>query len=324
MRKEAGNMSDNGKILVVGGAAFDTSCVIAGDTAQGDSNPGRITNNTGGVGCNIAKNAARMGMQTAFMTVLGDDVISAELKRDLEHNGLDCSRSLVLNGASVCRYVSILDRHGELQLAVSDFETIGGADRGWIRKNAEYIADFPTVVLEANLPPDVLLAAAETACGKIFCDGVSSAKAPRLREIIGRIDTLKVNRAELGAVAGRPSESVAEIRDAAEHLIGLGVRRVIVTAGTSGASLFEADGAYRIPAYPAEVKSVTGAGDAFAAALLYGTRNGIAGEGLLILGTAASHIALRSGSAVSEEMSEDILIREYRTLKERIRGGSTF
>ncbi|MCR5072226.1 MAG: hypothetical protein K6A39_00155 [Clostridiales bacterium] len=311
-------MSENGKILIIGGAAFDTSCVIAGDTVPGDSNPGSVLNSTGGVGCNIAKNTEKMGVPTAFMTVLGDDYLSAELRRDLQQNGIDCGKSLVLSGASVCRYVSILDSRGELQLAVSDFEALARADGDWIRKNSDYIAGFPTLVLDANLSSDVLRTAAETARGEIFCDGVSSVKAPKLREIIGRVHTLKVNRAELGAVSGKPAGSGREIRNAAEHLIGLGVQRVFVTKGTDGASLFTADGEQDVPAFPAEVKSVTGAGDAFAAALLYGTRKGFSGQDLLLLGTAASHIAMGSGSAVTDPMSEERLIMEYRSLMERL------
>ena len=316
MRKETAIMADNGAVLVIGGAALDTSCVIAGETVRGDSNPGRILNSAGGVGCNIARNAARMGMRTAFMTALGDDLLSAELKRELENAGIDCCRSRIQTGASVCRYVSILDSRGELQLAVSDFSTLSGAEKSWIRENADYIAGFPIFVLDANLSSEVLRTAADAAGGRIFCDGVSAVKAPKLREIIGRIDTLKVNRAELEAVSGKPARTADEIRDAAEHLTGLGVRRVIVTRGTDGASLFGTDGCFDVPAWLTEVKSVTGAGDAFTAALLYGASKGFSGKDLLLLGSAASRITLQSDSAVSGDMSEESLLREYRKLKE--------
>ena len=62
-----------GRIAVVGGANMDIGGFPSAALIPGDSNPGQVRMSVGGVGRNIAENAARMGLEVELITALGAD-----------------------------------------------------------------------------------------------------------------------------------------------------------------------------------------------------------------------------------------------------------
>lgn len=84
-------------------------------------------------------------------------------------------------------------------------------------------------------------------------------------EVFRRVDIVLISEEEARQYAGTPS-----LRAAAEQILSLGPRWLVVKQGSYGAVLFGADGGYfAAPAYPLqEVRDPTGAGDAFAGGFL--------------------------------------------------------
>ncbi len=81
-----------------------------------------------------------------------------------------------------------------------------------------------------------------------------------LVDVIGRVDCLILNDAELRQLTGRPS-LVAAAREA----LSWGPSAIVAKQGEYGAALLTADGFFALPAYPLEtVVDPTGAGDTFA------------------------------------------------------------
>jgi sugar/nucleoside kinase (ribokinase family) len=81
-----------------------------------------------------------------------------------------------------------------------------------------------------------------------------------LVKVIGRVDVVSINEAEVRQLAG--SHSVFR---AAKQVLDLGPRAVVVKRAEYGALLLTRDRAFWAPAYPLEeVRDPTGAGDAFA------------------------------------------------------------
>ena len=305
-------------VLVIGGSTYDTTCVVCGDPIYKDSNPSRIYGGCGGVGRNIAENTARMGMHTALMTAFGTDAFSKEIAASCDRVGIDHSRSFVSENAGAGKYISIIDSGGELLLAASDLGLIEAVDPAYFIRDLSYLNSFSSLLVDANNTEETLAAVAKAYKGRIFADAVSIKKAPRLRSILNRLDTVKVNRGELGGLSGKPVGNDRQIREAAEYLISEGVHHVFVTKGTDGACCFDGETAYSVPSFPVIVKSVTGAGDAFSAAVLYGSMRGYSCSETLLLGTAASHIALTSGYAVSEDMTEERLLKTFKEFRRMI------
>jgi sugar/nucleoside kinase (ribokinase family) len=81
-----------------------------------------------------------------------------------------------------------------------------------------------------------------------------------LVEVIGRVDCLILNDAELRQLTGQPN-----LVAAAREILSWGPSSVVAKQGEYGAALITADGCFALPAYPLEtVADPTGAGDTFA------------------------------------------------------------
>lgn len=305
------------RVLIIGGSNLDITAKIGAETVPNDSNPARITTACGGVGRNIAENAARMGLETSFLTVLGTDPFSQMLRASCVSCGVDMSESLTLPETGCGMYLSVVEQSGELALSACDLDAMEKVPAKRYEEKREFIGSFPIVLIDANHTEEVLKTVAPMVRGLLFADAVSVKKAVRLKPVLPFIHTLKVNRSELESISGMPAGDRDSIRKAAEAVLGNGTKRVLVTCGKEGCCCFTEKEALYLPAFDTEVKNVTGAGDAFTAAVLYGTAAGWSGQDLLLLGTAASHIALESPSAVSEKMSADLLREKYCSLMKR-------
>jgi len=85
-----------------------------------------------------------------------------------------------------------------------------------------------------------------------------------LLDVIGRIDCVLLNDAELRMLTGQPNLVVA-----AHKIMENGPSIVVVKRGEYGAALFTGDDTFAMPALPiAEVRDPTGAGDSFAGGFL--------------------------------------------------------
>ena len=85
-----------------------------------------------------------------------------------------------------------------------------------------------------------------------------------LMDVIGQIDCLLLNDAELRMLTGEPNLVVA-----AHRIMESGPGTVVVKRGEYGAALFTGDDTFAMPALPlAEVRDPTGAGDSFAGGFL--------------------------------------------------------
>jgi sugar/nucleoside kinase (ribokinase family) len=97
----------------------------------------------------------------------------------------------------------------------------------------------------------------------IACDTMNfwiQSRRPELLELLGRVDLVTLNDAE-----ARQLTEKANLVQAAQWIMGLGPRHVIIKKGEHGAFMFTANSIFFAPAYPLEsVFDPTGAGDAFA------------------------------------------------------------
>ena len=106
--------------VVVGGVNMDIGGMPFGPLRGSDSNPGVIRAAVGGVGQNIARNLALLGVPVHFLTAFGWDENGAAVARTCESAGIDLSSALRLRDAATSVYLYIADEKGEMQLAVSD------------------------------------------------------------------------------------------------------------------------------------------------------------------------------------------------------------
>jgi pseudouridine kinase len=296
-------------VALIGGSTCDITGVLLGEPHGNDSNPSRIHTSRGGVGRNIAENLARLGLKVRFVSAFGTDAFSNELIASCEALGIDTRLSYIKEGARACTYIDLLDAKGELLLAASDMSTMEEFPLGPLAEAVKRLNAHKLTVLDANLTEEALRCVAEHSENLLMGETVSIAKAKRFRAILPRLYAVKANAGELAALTGRRIESERDIARAGADLLAAGVKRVFVTMGREGACCVDGGGMTRTPGFPAAVRSVTGAGDAFCAAVAYGILRDLPTEDILLFGAAMSRITLESPFAVSRDMTEAEALR---------------
>jgi sugar/nucleoside kinase (ribokinase family) len=121
------------------------------------------------------------------------------------------------------------------------------------------------VLFLANIQPDLQLQVREM-CGDarfVAMDSMDlwiNIARDSLEKTIRSVDCLILNDEEIGMLTGLPSTL-----EAAEELLGWGLKSVVAKQGKYGAQLYTAEGQFALPAFPLkDVVDPTGAGDTFA------------------------------------------------------------
>lgn len=294
------------RIGVLGGITVDIEGRPDGGLRQGESNPGGISVSYGGVGRNIAENLARLGASVQFVSLTGDDFAGRNAAGALEALGVDVSGIRRDPEKSTAMCLSVLDPFGDLQVGLCNMGILENAPASFCREAAEALSGADMVGLDANLPEAFLEEITDRLRKTpLFLDPVSAAKAGRAGKILRRFHTIKPNRAEAEILSGLTILNEEQLKEAGRWFSEAGVRRIFITLSGGGVYYKEGDkeGILR-PEEGVTPVSVTGAGDAFSAAVLYGGAMGLAVRQAACLGMAAAAIAMEAGTPVNPSMTE--------------------
>mgnify|MGYP004565704391 FL=1 len=170
------------EITIIGGINIDIEGCPFGSLKAEDSNPVKISLAYGGVGRNIAENAARLGGDTAMVSVIGDDQMGRGAKAQLAELGVDVSCVTELQGRSSSMYLSILDEKHDMAMAISDMSIMDELTPAKLADCAPFLRSSGIVALDANLDEDFLTYACDLLDGvPLFFDPVSASKAARAK-----------------------------------------------------------------------------------------------------------------------------------------------
>ena len=294
-------------VAVVGGVNIDIGGRPKRPLIERDSNPGKVSISLGGVGRNIAHNMSLLGLHVRFLTAFGEDLHAQRIEAGCADLGIDISHARKVAGASTSAYLYLNDENGDMVLAVSDMEICEKITPDYIASNLSLLNNAQVVVADGNLPAETLNYLAEHCTAPIFADPVSVTKAEKLRPILGRLNTLKPNRMEAELLSGIRITDEKSLHHAAEKLLDTGLHRVFLSLGADG--VFAANGEARriYPCLPAAVRSTTGAGDAFMAALVWAYLEGMDLEDTVRAASAAAAIATESEETINPALSETAL-----------------
>jgi pseudouridine kinase len=166
-------------------------------------------------------------------------------------------------------------------------------------------------VADLNLP----LASVEALAGQARRSGValvlvavSEPKMARLPQDLAGVRLLILNAGELAARVGRPLGDEAALEAAMREVQAQGARDLVVTRGAARRAVTQGDAIERLAAPPAEVVDVTGAGDAFAAAVCWSLAQPDAEDDLLLAcrrGLQLSNLTLATGETVHAGIRPD-------------------
>ncbi|WP_020651496.1 carbohydrate kinase [Massilia niastensis] len=270
-------LPDHRPILCIGAANLDRKLRSLGKLTLGTSNPARQDESFGGVARNIAENLARLGAPVSLITAVGGDASGRALLAHAEGVGIDTRGTLRLDGASSGTYTAVLDTDGEMAVALADMAINEALTPDFLVARQQQRAGASLIVADLNLPYDTIAALLEDAVRDgvdMAVVAVSEPKMARLPRKLSGLRLLILNAGELAARVGRPLLDDADIAAACLAVQREGVQDVVVTRGAGGVMFTSPDGMARLDAPPVRVVDVTGAGDAFAAAVCWSLHGG--------------------------------------------------
>lgn len=288
---------------VVGGVNIDIGGRSFAPLVARDSNPGRVTVSLGGVGRNIAHNMSLMGLDVRFLTALGDDLYAQRIAASCGELGIDISHALQVPDGSTPTYLFLNDADGDMALALSDMEICERITPSYLASHLALLNRAQLIVADTNLPAESLAYLAEHCAPPIFADPVSTAKAGKLKPILGKLHTLKPNRMEAELLSGVKITGESSLRLAARTLLDTGLRRVFISLGTDGVFAADHNETWLVPCCPAQMKNATGAGDSFMAALAWAYLEGTDLRDSAAAAAAAAAITVESAETINSALS---------------------
>ena len=293
---------------VVGGVNMDIGGRSAAPLVAADSNPGTVRMSLGGVGRNIAHNLALLGVDARMLTAFGDDLYAQKIAASCGELGVDISQALQVPGAATSTYLFISGDDGDMALAVSDMDIYDHVTPGYLQSRRALLDNAQVIVTDTNIPAQSIKWLCENVKVPLFADPVSTAKAVKLKPVLGKLHTLKPNRMEAELLSGVSITDDASLERAAKALLDTGLRRVFISLGSDGVYAADHAGALRLPCCPARMVNATGAGDAFMAALAWAYLEGTALEPTARCAQAAAAIAIEGAETINPSMSAQAVL----------------
>ena len=294
-------------VTVVGGVNMD----IGGRSSQAlvpqDSNPGTVSMSLGGVGRNIAHNMSLLELDVRLLTVFGDDSNAQKIAASCGELGIDISQSPVIPGGRTSTYLFINDENGDMALAVSDMDIYRHLTPQVLSQRQKLLMGSQVIVLDTNIPEESIRWLAENSTVPLFADPVSTAKAVKLKGVLGRLHTLKPNRMEAELLSGVAITDEESLNRAADALLATGLRRVFISLGSDGVFAADHNARLHLPVLPAQMRNTTGCGDAFMAAIAWAYLQGTDLRGTAMAGLAASAIAMEGAGTINPALGVQAL-----------------
>jgi ribokinase len=253
-------------LVVVGSANYDYLALgpklpAPGESFQGD----QLVESPGGKGVNQAIAAARLGAHVTFVGCVGKDQRGDWV--------LDRLRTERVDTQYVVREPAAQTGVALIQIAASGQKQIlavKGANASLAIKYLpkQVINAARGLMVQLEVPLSVVEAAvhiAHQAGVKVILDPAPA--VPLSDDLLRQVDMIKPNANEAKVITGIDVRDRSSARKAADHLLGRGVRAVMIQAGDEGNLLVWKEGESWNPLLPVKTVDATGAGDAMAAAL---------------------------------------------------------
>jgi sugar/nucleoside kinase (ribokinase family) len=224
---------------------------------------------------------SQLGGQAAFIGCVGDDRYGLFYASEFEELGIDIGNPIIVNeatGTSVCIITPDAERTMRTCLGVASHLSAHHVEERRI-ESSEWLFIEGYVFANPNTGQTAIREAIRFAkqhntkiaitCSDAF---VPEVFGEPLHEALKDADLFFCNESEACAVTG------AKNAEEAFHKLNGKIPSVVVTNGPHGAYVRHDGVEAHVPAFPCEPKDLTGAGDMFAGAYLYGISHGISPE----------------------------------------------
>ena len=289
------------KIVIVGSA--NTDLIVRADRIPSPGETvlgGEFRIVSGGKGANQAVAVARLGGDALFVARIGTDLFGDELMARYTAEKMDTSHVVRDSQAPTGVALITVDNSAENCIVVAP-----GANARLSRKDIDDVrpelAKAGYLLIQLEIPLETVEYAIQTAAELGVRVILNPAPAAQIDEkYLKYVYLLTPNESECALLTGRPVLNGTDAAAAAETLLNKGVKNVIVTCGSRGALVKNADTCAVVPACRVSAVDTTAAGDVFNGALTVALA-----EGLPLLDAArfATHAAALSVTRIGAQSS---------------------
>lgn len=297
-------------VIVVGSLNMDLVVRIPQIPRPGETLLGGVFKTfPGGKGANQAVAAARLGAHVTMIGCVGGDAFGREMRDTLIADNIDTTHVLVHPESATGVALIQVDEKGQNSIAVAsgaNFQ-LTSAD---VESAMQAIEKFDVLVMPLETPLETIYTAAKIASQRGAKVLLNPAPAQMLKpDLLELVDVLLPNEHEVALMTGQPAlHSAADLQTAAQKLLSLGVKNLMVTMGSQGAILFDGKTESNIPACKAQAVDTTAAGDCFVGALAVGLCEGKSLLAAAEFASAAAAISVtRDGAQPSLPRREEVL-----------------
>lgn len=264
----------NSGVFCIGGMNVDRKYYFKDDLVFETSNPTRSEAFVGGVGRNVCENLGRLGFVPYILSVAAND-FDFDLIKNQSGSYVNFDYVTTFANAKTGTYSALLDKNGDLILALADMDIYDHMTLEWIRSYEEVLKNAELIILDLNTPKDVvrwLIEFSRTNEIDLVVITVSSPKMERLPENLKGLSFLITNEDESAAYFSEEIKSEEDFLHLGDKWIATGLDNVIVTRSTKSCLYQNKDGEKMLfkPPLADKVLDVTGAGDSFSAGIIYG------------------------------------------------------
>lgn len=237
---------------------------IAGETLIGE----KFLKTPGGKGANQAVALAKLAIPTQMIGRVGDDNFGRELLENLKISGVETTNVVIDKNTNSGIAIITVDHQSENHIIV-----IPGANAKVNQEDIQRLSNIlptaTTILLQLEIPIDIVFAAAKTAKDANLTVILDPAPAQTNLpvEIYRLIDIITPNEIEASQLVNFPVNGEETAAKAANILLARGVKCAIIKLGAKGVYCATQTEKFFIPAFPVHAIDTVAAGDAFNAGL---------------------------------------------------------
>ena len=252
------------KLVVIGSSNMDLVISLPRIPAIGETVLGGKSSMVfGGKGANQAVASKRSGGDIAFIAKVGNDLFGENMKNHFKREGF--RTDLILTDASEPTGIAqiFVSEKGENSIAVAP-----GANMKLMPKDIEPFTDLiknsKVVLLQLETPVQTVEYIADIAYRNKVKLILNPAPAQKLSEnLLKKVWLITPNETEASLLTGIEVKDTSSAIKAAEHLLEMGIKNVIITLGENGSILCNEKGSEHFKAFKAKAVDSTAAGDVF-------------------------------------------------------------
>jgi len=229
----------------------------------------------GGKGANQAVAAARLGARTFFAGCVGNDAFGQMQRDALSREGIDISYIKIHPNEPTGTAVIFVADEGQNSIVVTPAANYGIQPEDVAAMDALF-KQTDVVLLQLEIPLATVEAALEMAAKHgvlAILDAGPAQKIPA--SLVAKTEVISPNETEVEAITGVEVTSLDRAREAAEKLLEMGAREVVLKLGANGALYMGHDEWFHSPAFRITPVDTVAAGDAFTAGLAIAWRGAL-------------------------------------------------